>query len=397
MKAFFPCVMLAVLVGTVQGSASIEEDSVSVETDASTRKVTVSYELKGAERAVVTFDVLTNGTSVGGINLKRVLGSVYRIVEAGKRTFVWCPDTTLASNVNLGTATVKVEAWDLDNPPAYMVCDLVTGSRRYYPSADALPGEGGVTNEMYKTDFMVMRKIPAKGVQWRMGRLESEPYIISKTAATQHYVKFASDYYIGVYEFTYGQMKRVKDEEPALATAWLQPYPMTNQSWIAIRGTYWNGATPVSTSHIGCLRSRTGGIEFDLPTDEQWEYACRAGTATPFANGTTNDSDHEMGWYKENSGGHTHPVGLKKPNAWGLYDMHGNVWEHCLDAWYEPDGSSVNASLHSDGGSNAQKVAHGGCFGHSAKDYARSACRINRNYNGSADQGFRVACPAVAK
>jgi formylglycine-generating enzyme required for sulfatase activity len=76
-----------------------------------------------------------------------------------------------------------------------------------------------------------------------------------------------------------------------------------------------------------------GGYEYTLPTEAQWEYACRAGSHGDYgklADGSEGKLD-EMGWYNRNSGGKTHPVGQKKPNAWGLYDMHGNVREWCLD------------------------------------------------------------------
>lgn len=392
MKAFLG-LMAVVLAGFAQGVVAIKENSVKVTSDPATRRVTVAYELEGDD-AVVTFDVLKGDSTIGGEFLKNTSGDICKVLSAGPHEFIWYADTGWCDNVALGAVTVKVEAWALDNPPAYMVCDLVRGSRHYYPYADALPGEGGVTNDIYKTAKLVMRKIPAKGVQWRMGKLSAESAVISN-AETQHYVTFEDDYYIGVFEFTYGQRNHVKDEAETAATAWLQTYPMTNQSWSAMRGTSYNTKAPTDNSIIGCLRSRVGNIEFDLTMDEQWEYACRAGTSTRFANGTDTDPDAEMGWYSGSGG--AHPVGLKKANGWGLYDMHGNVWEHCLDGWHLPDGTNVVAGLYSDGGSNAQKVARGGGFAHNAKDYARSACRINRNYNGSGDLGFRVACPAVAK
>ena len=109
---------------------------------------------------------------------------------------------------------------------------------------------------------------------------------------------------------------------------------------------------------------------YRLPTEAQWEYACRAGSIGPFA-GT--GKLKEMGWYSENSVGRTHSVGQKKPNAWGLYDMHGNVWEWCHD-WYSPNIGDAPATDPGGPSSGAFRVLRGGAW-YLIDRFCRSACR----------------------
>jgi formylglycine-generating enzyme required for sulfatase activity len=127
---------------------------------------------------------------------------------------------------------------------------------------------------------------------------------------------------------------------------------------------------------------------YRLPTEAEWEYACRAGITRPYSSGSSVDS---AGWYKDNSGETTHPVGQKKTNALGLYDMHGNVWEWCWD-WYGlyADGTQADPTGAASGSS---RMARGGSWFDNAQ-MLRSATRFfctpsHRLYN----LGFRLVRP----
>jgi len=183
-----------------------------------------------------------------------------------------------------------------------------------------------------------------------------------------HKVTISRPFYMGKFEVTQEQWKTVMNGNPSHFKG--AKNPADNISWEA------------SQEFVKKLNEKFGnsGVTFSLPTEAQWEYACRAGTSTRYGYGNEEAGLEEYGWFKSTAGGKTHPVGEKKPNAWGLYDMHGNVWEWCAD-WY--DGNYYKQSPSNDpagpadpkGESGvASRVLRGGSWGDPAF-YCRSAYR----------------------
>jgi len=201
-----------------------------------------------------------------------------------------------------------------------------------------------------------------------------------------------------------GEKDRFGDElqHPVTLTKgyWLGKYPVTQEQWERVMGSnpsYFKGArNPVEeVSWDDCqefiqeLNRRVSGGGFGLPTEAQWEYACRAGSTGAYCFGDDEDRLVQYAWYPENCGHTTHPVGEKKPNAWGLHDMHGNVWEWCQDWW---DSYSSGAQTDPTGAaSGSRRVSRGGSCGDFAR-LCRSADRISR-YPDDRDfnkNGFRL-------
>ena len=318
------------------------------------RVLKVSYTLD--EPAIVTFDVKTNGVSIGAANLKLATGDVHRVVEAGTHTLFWpayeaWPEHTSKRD---GEFSVTVTAWATNSPPDYMVVKLVgddKGARTFYTAPEQLPGVGGVTNDLYKTDYLVMRRIPAAGKTFRMGAPSGEPGRYG--SETLHYVTLTNDFYMAVFELTVGQFKNIVQNFTDVASG-LSAYgssklcvstetpncPVDCFRCDIFRGSekLWpgDGHDIDDTSPLAMFRVALGLATLDLPTDAEWEFACRAGTLSGRYDGTeyVNGADSGaalLGWFGTDWASRPQPVGLLKPNGYGLYDLYGNVFEWCLD------------------------------------------------------------------
>lgn len=206
----------------------------------------------------------------------------------------------------------------------YCVIDLSAGANATSYPVTYLTSEpsGGFNVNAYKTTKLVLRCLPAGS------------FIMGEDQTDQsHKVTLSKPFYIGLFEVTQKQWALVMGSNPSNFSG--DALPVEKVSYNMIRGTSegakWPSSAKVdSSSFLGKLQARTG-LNFDLPTEAQWEYACRAGTTTTYSYGDSASGDYM--WYSSNASSKTHEVGTKKPNPWGLYDMHGNVEEWNLD-WY---------------------------------------------------------------
>ncbi|MEA5490312.1 MULTISPECIES: formylglycine-generating enzyme family protein [Pseudanabaena] len=191
-----------------------------------------------------------------------------------------------------------------------------------------------------------------------------------------------SAFYMGKYAVTQAQWQEIMGNNPShFKDNLLNPVEQVS----------WN-----DTQEFCKNLSQKTGREFRLPSEAEWEYACRAGTATAYSFGDNGSLLGEYAWYEDNSGAKTHPVGQKKPNPWGLYDMHGNVWEWCQDSYEKYGGESdlirkTGKAIVKENDNRSRLLRGGSWFAYAQG--CRSACRnLDFARSQSSNIGFRVVC-----
>jgi len=176
---------------------------------------------------------------------------------------------------------------------------------------------------------MKFTRIPAG--EFMMGSLSDD------NEGPVHKVTIGKPFYIGTYPVTQREWKAVMGDTPSFFKG--DDLPVENISWNDVQ------------EFIQKLNKKEAIDKYRLPSEAEWEYACRAGTTTKYCFGNDESKLGEYAWYDGNSGNKTHPINLKKPNPWGLYDMHGNVWEWVQDIWHDSyNGAPTDGSVWKSGG-----------------------------------------------
>ncbi len=226
--------------------------------------------------------------------------------------------------------------------------------------------------------------------EFMMGRRVVRNYARTTDELPVHRVRITQPFYLGIYEVTHSQYKRVMGKSPS-------PYEGLQYP---VDGVAWNDASQFCEVLSSLPEEKAAGRTYRLPTEAQWEYTCRAGTTTTYHFGNNASVLHNnFAWFVlagipgpfERKPDTVHPVGQKKPNSWRLYDMHGNVWEWCRD-WY--DGSYYKSAPVDD--PTGPATGYGRVY-RGAGHYGQSApCRSAKRSGVTPDcqrreLGFRVA------
>ena len=205
--------------------------------------------------------------------------------------------------------------------------------------------------------------------QWYFDHLQAE--------APKHRVRISRSFYLGMYLVTQAEYEQVMGVNPSSFSAKGKDAAKVSgndASRHPVETVSWDDAAQFCQRLSALPKERSARRAYRLPTEAEWEYACRAGSTGQWTCGDDEAKLGEYAWCKDNAGGMTHPADEKKPNAWGLYDMHGSLWEWCLD-WYDKDYYRRSPGIDPVGPpSGSERVNRGGTWRNTAW-YARSAFR----------------------
>ena len=438
--------VLAGLVATASLNAAVIEQVIVRQQWPWSTDVKVEYKVTGVTSPVnIAVRAFNGDMELNSANLESsISGKRYGITEDGVGSFVIDPVKAFGTaKVALANFKVKLSltaAAENIGEVIYKVFDLTTGAcqditradfynglvedgdfvtdytslhTRFLAPSSAMIGDiliwTGVTNNVkYKTTHLVMRKIPAANKVWTMGALPTESGYQSSTE-TNHFVKLTQNYYMGVFEMTQKQYMLLVGNNPSSGTS-------AEDADIRAANNVQYGRESANNNNtaweaVKKIRAKTENNSFILPTEAQWEFACRAGSATGLYSGRNvssgglwsgNDGDVTiLAWFSGNAASAVHAVGAKLPNAFGLYDTLGNVLEWTRDAYTSGAGyvatfgaswqpgdvvvDPVNTS------SDSTLVMRGGAYSRYGA-YVRCASRLSfNNWTSAADCGMRMA------
>ena len=363
------------------------------------RLVDIDYVLTcdTSNRVDVTLTTLNNATALT-LPTESLSGDLYGVAQ-GARHIVWDPSKTAYTNEILTQFSVELTPV---LAPAYMIVDLTDGQISYRYDWNSW---FDVTNHTeYMTTNLVLRHI-VPGT-FMMGTPANYEYLKADYTKPEdlHPVTLTEGYYIGIFEVTQKQWAfMMNNAKPSFFTnaLYTASRPVELVSYSSIRGT---SASEVGANSFMDKLHTQSGLDFELPTEAQWEYACRAGTDTPYSDNVTSPNDSTvtlLGRYRGNNDTAeaktnqnvdatmgTATVGSYRANAWGLYDMHGNVWELCLDGLVDNLGTDAVTDPVST--TSSSKVIRGSTWDGTFYDM-RCAARLSVGTTSTyKNMGFRV-------